>query len=158
MAVKPIPDGYHSITPYLIIKDASRAIEFYKKAFGAVEVLRLPGPDGKVAHAEIKIGDSLLMIGEESAAMGARSPETLGGSPVGIYLYVNNVDAVAAQAAAAGAKVIRPVKDQFYGDRNGTFEDPFGHSWTIATHKEDLTSEEVNKRMEEFMKHQGAGG
>jgi PhnB protein len=155
MPVKPIPDGYHSVTPYLIVKDAAGAIEFYKKAFGAKELMRLNGPDGKVGHAELKIGSSPIMIADEAPQMGARSPQAFGGSPVSFYLYVPNVDALASQAVAAGAKVIRPVKDQFYGDRNGTFEDPFGHTWTIGTHMEDLTPEEINKRMEAFMKQQG---
>ena len=143
---KPIPDGYHTATPYLIIKDAASAIEFYKKAFGATELLRMAGPDGKVMHAEIKIGDSPIMIADEFPEMGARSPQSLGGSPVNIYLYVEDVDALFSQAIAAGAKVLMPVKDQFYGDRSGGVTDPFGHVWYIATHKEDLTPDEIRQR------------
>jgi PhnB protein len=155
MPVKPIPDGYHSVTPYLIVNGAARAIEFYKNAFGATELLRFDGPGGKIGHAEIKIGDSPIMLADEHPEMLARSPQSYGGSPVGILLYVNNVDAVASQAVAAGAKVVRPVKDQFYGDRSGTFEDPFGHQWTIATHKEDLSVEEMKRRLEDAMKRGG---
>jgi len=152
MAVKPIPDGYYTVTPYLIIKGAADALEFYKKAFGAKEVVRMCGPDGKVMHAEIKIGNSMIMLGEENPERGARSPKTLGGSPVGILLYVENVDALAQQAIAAGAKVVQPVQDQFYGDRAGTVEDPFGHVWTISTHKEDVPPDEMKRRMEAFAK------
>ena len=144
--VKPIPDGYHTVTPYLIIKGAAGAIEFYKKAFGATELFRMTQPDGRVGHAEIKIGNSPLMLADEFPEMGARSPQSFGGSPVSILLYVEDVDAFAGQAIAAGAKVIRPVKDQFYGDRSGSFEDPFGHHWHIATHKEDVSPEEMHKR------------
>ncbi len=155
MAVKPIPDGYHTVTPYLIIKDAAKAIDFYKKAFGAEEIMRFPGPDGKIAHAEVKIGDSRVMLGDECPVMQARSPQSLGGTPVGLCLYVKDVDSLSQQAIAAGVKVLQPVQDQFYGDRSGTFEDPFGHKWTIATHKEDVSPEEMCKRMEAVMKKQG---
>jgi PhnB protein len=144
--VKPIPDGYHTVTPYLIIKDAANAIEFYKKAFSAKELMRMPGPDGKVMHAEIKIGDSPIMISDECPEMNARGPQALGGSPISILLYVEDVDALTKQAAAAGAKIVRPVLDQFYGDRCGTVSDPFGHVWHIATHKEDVSPEEMQKR------------
>ena len=154
---KPIPEGYHTATPYLIIKDAARAIEFYKKAFGATEMMRFAQPDGKIGHAEIKIGDSHIMLADEFPEMGARSPQSLGGSPVSILLYVPDVDARFRQALAAGAKEMRPVKDQFYGDRSGTLTDPFGHVWTLATHKEDVSPEEVNRRFETFMKQQGKG-
>jgi PhnB protein len=157
MAVKPIPDGYHTATPYLIVKDAGRALEFYKKAFGATELMRLEGPDGKIGHAEICIGDSPIMLADEFPDMGYRSPQALGGSPISICLYVEDVDALFQQALAAGATVVRPVKDQFYGDRSGTLSDPFGHVWTIATHKEDLSPEEVRRRSEAFLK-QHAGG
>ena len=143
---KAKPDGYHTATPYLILKDAARGIEFYKRAFGAAETMRMPGPAGKVMHAEIKIGDSPIMLADEFPEMGARSPQSLGGSPVILLLYVDDVDAVVAQAVAAGAKILRPVQDQFYGDRAGTITDPFGHSWTIATHKEDLSPDEIKKR------------
>ncbi len=143
---KPIPEGYHTATPYLIIKDAAKAIEFYKKAFGAKEMMRMSQPDGRIGHAEIKIGDSPIMLADEFPEMGARSPQSLGGSPVSILLYVADVDAFAKQAVTAGAKVVRPIKDQFYGDRSGSFEDPFGHQWHIATHVEDVAPEEMHKR------------
>ncbi|MDQ3686080.1 MAG: VOC family protein [Acidobacteriota bacterium] len=143
--VKPIPDGYHTITPYICVNDAANAIEFYKKAFGATELMRLADPSGRIGHAEIKIGDSHLMLADEFPEMNFRSPQTLGGSPVTIYLYVEDVDAIANQAVAAGAKLVKEVKDQFYGDRSGTVEDPFGHVWYIATHKEDVSLEEINK-------------
>ena len=145
-APKPIPEGYHTATPYLIIKGAAAAIEFYKKAFGATELLRMAQPDGKIGHAEIKIGDSPIMLADEFPEMGARSPQSLGGSPVSVLLYVEDVDRVFNQAVAAGAKVARPVKDQFYGDRIGGVTDPFGHQWYIATHKEDVAPEELRKR------------
>ena len=144
--VKPIPEGYHTATPYLIVKDAARAIEFYKKAFGATELMRMPGPGGKIGHAEIKIGDSPIMLADEVPGMGFRSPESLGGSPISILLYVEDVDVVFSEALAAGAKVQRPVADQFYGDRTGGVTDPFGHVWYIATHKEDVSPEEMTKR------------
>jgi PhnB protein len=155
MSVKPIPDGYHTVTPYLIVKGAAQALEFYKQAFGATEVMRHASPDGKIGHAEIKVGDSVIMLADEFPDMGFVGPQTLGGTPVSILLYVEDVDARAGQAVAAGAKVLRPVKDQFYGDRSGTFADPFGHVWTIATHKEDLSDEEIRKRSEAFLKQQG---
>jgi PhnB protein len=156
MAVKTIPDGYHTVTPYLIVKDAAQAIEFYKKAFGATELFRFPGPDGRIVHAEIRIGDSPIMLGEECPPMGAVSPQSLGGTPVGLMVYVPDVDAQAKVAVAAGAKVERPVQDQFYGDRSGTFADPFGHKWTLGTHKEDVPFEEMKRRMDVAMKQQGA--
>jgi PhnB protein len=152
MAVKPIPDGYHTVTPYLIVKGAAQAIEFYKKAFGAEEVMRMPGPGGSIVHAEVKIGDSHIMMGDENPQWGAVSPKTLGGTPFGLCLYVKDVDALFKQAIAAGATEMHPVKDQFYGDRSGTVSDPFGHKWTIATHKEDLTPEQIGQRFQEFMK------
>jgi len=145
--VKAIPEGYHTVTPYLIVNGAASAIEFYKKAFGATELFRMAGPDGKIGHAEIKIGNSPIMLADEVPQMGYRGPQALGGSPVGILLYVEDVDKMAGQAIAAGAKVERPVQDQFYGDRSGTFADPFGHRWTIATHKEDVSSQEMKKRV-----------
>ena len=144
--VKPIPEGYHTATPYLIVKDAARAIEFYKKAFGATELMRMPGTGGKIGHAEIKIGDSPIMLADEVPGMGFRSPESLGGSPISILLYVEDVDVVFSEALAAGAKVQKPVADQFYGDRSGGVTDPFGHVWYIATHKEDVSPEEMKKR------------
>jgi PhnB protein len=148
--VKPIPDGYHSVTPYLIVNGGAAAIEFYKKAFGATEVMRLPGPDGKVGHAEIRIGDSVIMLADEHPEMGAKSPQTIGGSPVSIMLYVEDVDAIVRQAVAAGAKIQRPVEDKFYGDRMGTLDDPFGHVWHVATHTENVTPEEMKKRAAQF--------
>ena len=143
---KPIPAGYHSVTPYLIIKGASDAIEYYQKAFGAIELMRIPAPGGKIGHAEIKIGDSPIMLADEFPEMGYKSPQTLGGSAVSIMIYVEDVDAVFKQAIAAGGKEQRPVKDQFYGDRSGTLEDPFGHVWHVATHKEDISPEEMERR------------
>lgn len=151
---KPIPEGYQGATPYLSCRDASSAIEFYKKAFGATEVMRLAEPSGRLGHAEIKIGAALIMISDEYPEMGVRSPQSLGGSPVAIHIYVEDVDAVATRAVAAGAKLLRPVADQFYGDRSSTLEDPFGHRWSIATHKEDVSPEEMQKRYAAMMKQQ----
>ena len=136
-SVRAIPEGYHSVTPYLAVDDAAAAIEFYKQAFGATERMRLATPGGKVGHAEIEIGSSCIMLSDEWPDRGFRGPKTVGGTPVTLHLYVEDVDAVVAQALATGAKVVRPVKDQFYGDRSGTIEDPFGHVWHVATHKED---------------------
>jgi PhnB protein len=147
MAVKPIPEGYHSVTPYLIINGASEAIEFYKKAFGATELFRMAQPNGKIGHAEIKIGDSPIMLADEVSEMGHSGPQTLGGSPISILLYVEDVDAVFNRAIAEGAQQQRPVEDKFYGDRSGSLVDPFGHIWHIATHTEDVTPEEMDKRM-----------
>jgi PhnB protein len=152
MAVKPIPDGYRSVTPYLVVDDGAKALEFYKKAFGAKELMRLPGPDGKIAHAEIQIGDSIVMMADEAPARGARSAKSIGGSPIGLMVYVPDVDAQFKQAVAAGATVVMPVADQFYGDRNGTVSDPFGLKWTLGTHKEDVSPEEMKKRMQAMMK------
>jgi PhnB protein len=146
-AAKPIPEGYHSVTPYLIIKGAADALEFYKKAFGATELFRMAQPDGRIGHAEIKIGDSPIMLADEYSEMGYRSPQSLNGSPVSIMLYVEDVDSVFKQAIAAGAQQQRPVEDKFYGDRSGTLVDPFGHIWHVGTHKEDVSSEEMEKRM-----------
>jgi PhnB protein len=144
--VKPIPEGYHSVTPYLIVKDAVRALEFYGKAFGAAEVMRMMQPDGRVAHAEIRIGDSHVMLADEHPEIGAKSPESIGGTPVTIMLYVEDVDATVERAVRAGATLTRPVADQFYGDRNGGVTDPFGHSWFVATHVEDVSEEEMARR------------
>lgn len=152
MAVKPIPDGYHSVTPYLIVNGGAQAIDFYKRAFDATELFRMEGPDGKVGHAEIRIGDSPVMLADEHPDMGFRSPRSIGGAGVSLMVYVEDVDARFRQAVAAGAKELRPVQDQFYGDRSGTLEDPFGHVWTLATHKEDVSSEEMRRRAEEMMK------
>jgi peroxiredoxin Q/BCP len=144
-AAKPIPEGYHSVTPYLIIKGAGDAIEFYKKAFGATELFRMEHA-GKVGHAEIKIGDSPVMLADEFPGMGFVSPKTLGGTPVSLMIYVDDVDAIFKRAIAVGGKELKPLQDQFYGDRSGTLTDPFGHVWTVATHKEDVTPEEMDKR------------
>jgi PhnB protein len=144
--VQPIPEEYRGATPYLSVKDAARAIEFYKKAFGAREVMRMPQPDGKIGHAEVRIGDAPIMLADEFPEMNFRSPQSLGGTPVNIVVYVNDVDALVGQAVGAGAKLSKPVADQFYGDRVGVLEDPFGHSWSFATHIEDVTPEEMNKR------------
>jgi PhnB protein len=146
MAVKPVPEGYHTATPYLIIQGAGEAIEFYKKIFGATEVMRFPAPNGRIGHAEIKIGDSHLMLADEYPDMGYLSPKTLGGTPVSLLLYVENADATFDRAVGAGAKTEQGMKDQFYGDRTGTLVDPFGHRWTIATHKEDVSVEEMQRR------------
>jgi len=152
MATKPIPEGYRTVTPYLIIKGAAEAIEFYKRAFGAKELLRMADPHGRVGHAEIKIGDSVIMLADEHPAMGYRGPRSLGGSSVSILLYLEDVDAVFERALEAGAKAQRPVANQFYGDRTGTLEDPFGHVWTVATHVEDVPPEEMRRRAEAAMK------
>lgn len=145
--VKPIPEGYHTVTPYLIVKDAAKAIEFYKKAFGATEIMRFAMGDNKIGHAELKLGDSHIMLADEFPAMGYRAPESAESGSVTIHLYVEDVDALAKQATDAGAKILQPVKDQFYGDRTGTVSDPFGHRWNISTHKEDVSLEEMHKRM-----------
>jgi PhnB protein len=155
-SVRPIPEGYHSVTPYLAVDGAARAIEFYKQAFGATEVMRMAAPGGKIGHAEIRIGDSRIMLADEYPDMDFRSPKAYGGSPVGLHLYVEDVDAVARQAVAAGAREVRPVKDQFYGDRTGSFEDPFGHVWHIATRKEELSPDELKRRAVAAMGQQGS--
>jgi PhnB protein len=147
MAVKPIPDGYHSITPYLIIKGAAKAIDYYKQVFGATELMRMPDEKGRIGHAELKIGDSPIMLADEHSEMGYVGPEARGGTPVSLMLYVPDVDATVKKAVGAGAKVVKDVADQFYGDRNGTITDPFGHVWTISTHKEDVSMEEMKRRM-----------
>jgi len=148
--VKPIPDGCEGATPYMCVNDASAAIEFYKKAFGAMEVYRLMEPSGKIGHAEVRIGRAVIMLADEYPESGHRSPKSLGGTPVKIHLYVEDADAVVSRAYDAGATILRPVKDEFYGDRNGTFEDPFGHIWFIATRKEDVSPEEIRKRFAKF--------
>ena len=145
-ATSPIPEGYRSVTPYLMIQGAARALEFYRDAFDATELVRMDKPDGRVGHAEIQIGDCRLMLADEFPEMGAKSPTTLGGAGIHLMLYVPDVDAAFARAVKAGGKVIREVADQFYGDRSGTIEDPFGHCWTIGTHTEDLTPEEIGER------------
>src|SRR5277367_6792928 len=147
---KPIPDGYHTISPYLVVQDAAKAIDFYKKAYGAKEVMRMDGPNGKIGHAELQIGDSRIMLSDEMPGMN-QSPKTLGGSPVNIFMYVKNVDTVFNQAVAAGAKVTAPLADMFWGDRYGKVDDPFGHSWSLATHIEDVAPQEMAKRSKEAM-------
>lgn len=147
--VNPIPTGYHTVTPYLVLSNAARAIEFYTKAFGAKEISRMGGPDGKIGHAELQIGDSIIMISDEM--MSARSPQSLGGSPVSIFLYVDDVDTVFGNAVSAGAKADMQPADMFWGDRYGKMTDPFGHQWSVATHIEDLTPEEMGKRAQEAM-------
>ena len=143
--VKPIPEGYHTVTPYLIVNDGARAIEFYRKAFGARELYRMDD-HGKIGHAEMQIGDSRIMLADEYPEMGARSPKSVGGSPVSIMLYVEHVDSFVKNAVAAGGKLMRPIEDKFYGDRSGSVEDPFGHTWHITTHIEDVSPEELKKR------------
>jgi len=145
--VQAIPAGYAGVTAYLIISGATRALDYYKKAFGATEIMRFPGPNDTIAHAEIKIGDGVVMLADEAPDMGYRSPQSIGGTPVSLLFYVDDVDTRFAQAIKAGGKVQRAVQDQFYGDRTGTLEDPFGHIWTIATHVEDVSMDEMKKRM-----------
>lgn len=145
--VNPIPDTYPRVTPYLYINGAQAAIDFYTEVFGAGLRMTMPGPDGKVGHAELSIGDSVIMLADEYPDMGARGPKSIGGTPVAIHVYVDDVDATLAKALSAGASTLRPVEDKFYGDRGGEFEDPFGHRWSIASHIEDLTPEEMERRM-----------
>lgn len=147
--VSYIPEGYNSITPYLVIKGAAQAIDYYKKVFGATETVRMDGPDGKVGHAELKIGNSHFMLADENPAMGQghTSAASIGASPVSLYVYLPDVDRVVERAVAAGAKVLKPVQDQFYGDRTGFIQDPFGHLWGIATHVEDVAPNEMKERM-----------
>jgi PhnB protein len=152
MATSAIPDGYQSVTPYLIVKGAAEAIEFYKHVFGATEMLRMADAHGRIGHAEIKIGDSVVMLADEHPQMGYRSPSSLGGSSVSILLYLEDVDAVFARAITSGATAQREVSDQFYGDRTGTLKDPFGHVWTVATHVEDVAPEEMQRRAAAAMK------
>jgi len=147
MGVKAIPDGYYSLTPYLVIKGAAEAIEFYKKVFGAVETVRMPGPGGRIMHAEVKIGNAMLMLSDENPERGFLSPKTRGGATSSIMFYTDDVDAVFKKAIAAGAKQDQPPTDMFWGDRMGNITDPFGHSWGIATHKEDVSPQEMEKRM-----------
>jgi PhnB protein len=150
--VKPIPDGYHSATPYLIVDGAARAIDFYRRAFDAKELMRIPAPNDRIGHAEIKVGDSVIMLADEHPEMDARGPKRYGGTPISILLYVTDVDRRFEQAIAAGATVERPVADQFYGDRSGTLRDPFGHRWHVHTHKEDVSTEELARRMAALQK------
>lgn len=155
--VKPIPEGYHSLTPYLVIDGAAQALEYYKNAFGAIELFRMEH-EGKIGHAEMKIGDSPFMLSDENAEMGYRGPKSLGGSAVGLMIYVDDCDAIYNQAIAAGGTEMKPLQDQFYGDRSGTLTDPFGHIWTVATHKEDVSPEEMDKRMAAMAAGGGHGG
>jgi len=155
--VKAIPEGYHSVTPYLYIRGAARAIDFYKNAFGATERMRMPNPDGKIGHAELLIGDSVVMLADENPQIQVTSPETLGGTASSLHLYVEHVDSVVENAVKLGAKILRPVADQFYGDRTGTIVDPFGQKWSVGTHVEDVSSEEMQRRMKK-MSSQAAGG
>ena len=145
--VNPIPDGYPRVTPYLCVDDAAKAIEFYTAALGAEERVRMPSPDGRIGHAELGLGDSVIMLADEFPDMGAISPKTVGGTPVTIHVYVEDVDDVCARAVKAGAKELRPVENQFYGDRTGWLEDPFGHRWSVASHIEDVSPEDMEKRM-----------
>ena len=149
--VQAIPAAYAGVTPYLIVRDAVRMLDFYKKAFGATEVMRLPGPDGRIGHAEIKIGEGMVMLADESPEMGHKSPLTVGGAPVGLMFYVADVNTQFERAIAAGATVKAPLKDQFYGDRSGTLVDPSGHVWTIATHIEDVSPDEMDRRIKAMM-------
>ena len=149
---KPIPEGFHSVTPYLCVSDAAGALEFYKKAFGATELMRMPDPSGRIGHAEIKIGDSIIMLGGTPQTSGLRSPQSLGGSTVSIFLSLEDVDSTFKKALAAGAKEAQPLADQFWGDRYGRLTDPFGHSWSLATHKEDVSPEEMAKRAQQAAK------
>ncbi len=155
--VKAIPEGYEGATPYLIIKGAATALEFYKKAFDATELMRMPAPGGTVGHAEIKIGKAIIMLADEFPQMNCKSPQAYGGSPVSIMLYVQDVDTFVNRAVTAGAKLLRPVKNQFYGDRSGSLEDPFGHQWHIATHVEDVPPAEMAKRAQTALKQEGGG-
>jgi PhnB protein len=152
--VEPIPEQYPGVTPYLSINDAASAIEFYKKGFGATELSRLNNPDGTIGHAEIKVGSAIVMLADENPKYGNLSPKTLGGSAVRLHMYVEDVDTFFDKAVAAGAKVLIPIADQFYGDRSGRLEDPFGHVWLVSTHTEDVSPEEMQKRMEAYSQKQ----
>jgi PhnB protein len=157
MAVKKIPDGHNRVSPYLIVNGAERALDFYTQAFGAVEIFRHKAPDGKIGHAEVRIGDTIIMLADEFPAHDAHGPRKFGGSPVSLHLYCEDVDAVAAKAVAAGGKMKRPVADQFYGDRLGTLEDPFGHTWHLSMHIEDVAPEELDRRAKKAMAEQAKG-
>jgi PhnB protein len=157
MAVNPIPEGYEGATPYLSCKNAAEAIDYYKKAFGATELMRMPDPNGRIGHAELRIGKAVIMLSEEWPEGGHLSPQSLGGSSVGIMLYFEDVDQIAEQAVAAGGKLTRPLKDEFYGDRTGTLEDPYGHRWFISTHKEDVPPDEMERRGTEELQKENWG-
>ena len=148
--VNPIPQGYHTVTPSLMVRGAEQALDFYRKAFNAEETLRMPGPDGKIMHAEFRIGDSVMMLGEEMPDMGGKSPQSLGGSPVSFFIYLENVDEAWQRALKAGAKQVMPLADMFWGDRAGCVDDPFGHHWWLAQHVADLTPDEIKRGQEEF--------
>ena len=152
MPVSHVPAGYHTVVPYITVRGAAKAIEFYKTAFGATEIMRFAMPDGTIAHAEIEVGGSRVMLGDEMPAFGNRGPESLGGASGGLCVYLPDVDAAVAKAVAAGATVFKPLMDQFYGDRSGTVTDPFGHVWTLATHIEDVSIPEMQRRCAEMMK------
>jgi PhnB protein len=149
-SVRPIPEGFHTITPTLTVRNAAKAIDFYKKALGAQELMRMASPDGKIGHAELRIGDSIIFLSDEMPNMGCKSPETVGGSTGTLYLYVQDVDRAFQQAVDAGGKVTMPVSDMFWGDRHGSFVDPFGHTWSLSTHKEDLTADQIEERAKAF--------
>jgi PhnB protein len=151
MSVRPVPEGYHTLTPFLTVRDARRAIDFYKQAFGAVERGAMDGPDGKVMHAELQIGDSRIMLSDEYPSFGALSPQSLGGTGMGLHIYIDNVDAAFDRAVKAGAKVEMPVADMFWGDRYGKLTDPFGHKWSIGTRVKNMSSDEIQKAQDEFM-------
>ena len=148
--VNPIPQGYHTVTPNIVVPDAAKALDFYKKAFDAEETLRMPGPDGRIIHAEMRIGDSVIMLMDEMPEMGSKSPLSLGGSPVNFYVYVQDVDSAWERAVNAGAKVVMPLGDMFWGDRTGRLHDPFGHSWSLAQHVADLSEAEIKRGQEAF--------
>lgn len=145
--VRPIPEGYHTVTPYLYVRGATAAIDFYRNVFGAAEIVRMAGPDGRIMHAELKIGDSVVMLGDENLQVGMLSPQTVGGFSTGLHVYVENSDAVVKKMVDSGGKVLRPIKNQFYGDRSASVLDPFGHMWSVATHIEDVSPEDMKKRM-----------
>jgi PhnB protein len=148
---KAVPEGYRSITPYLALRDAAKAIQFYKEALGATELYRLPMPNGKLGHAELLVGNSRIMVSDESPEWGNKSAKSLGGTPIGLCMYTDDVDALAERFVKAGGKVVRPVENQFYGDRSGTFEDPEGYKWTLAQHVEDVTPDEMQRRMQKMV-------
>jgi len=150
--VKPVPEGYHSVTPYLVVHDAARALDFYQRVFGAKEIVRMNNPQGRVGHAEIRIGDSILMLAEETPNSGVRSPQSVNGSTVSIFVYLEDVDSVFNKALSAGAQEVQRPADMFWGDRYGRLTDPFGHSWSLATHIEDVTPEEIGRRAQEAAK------
>ena len=158
MPVKRVPDGYPSVTTYLIVRGAARAIDYYKTAFGGVELMRLEAPGGLIGHAEVRIGNTPVMLADENPEWGAKAPQSLGGSPVHLLLYVEDCDAVFERAIAAGGSEVRPVRDQFYGDRSGTLTDPFGHQWSIASRLEDLSVDEIKQRAQEAQRTHGASG